>query len=109
MWGLGANTRYRLAVRLRTEALGQGAVVVTLTPSSGEIVRREIRGDEAAQGIIVTLDATPGAPPTGRPVNRIAVAPSSSLTVGIGLVAEAGSGAIVWCDEATLIPINSAR
>jgi tetratricopeptide (TPR) repeat protein len=109
VFALNPSGRYRLAVRLRTEALGQGAVVVTLTPSNGEPVRREIRGDEAAQGITVTLEALPGPPPTGRAINRIVAAPSSSLTVAIGLVAEAGSGAAVWCDEATLTPIDAAR
>jgi hypothetical protein len=83
--------------------------VVTLSPSTGEAVRREIRGDEAAQGITVSLEATPGAPPTGRPVDRIVDPKTSTLTVAIGHVAEAGSGAVVWCDEATLTAVDAAR
>jgi hypothetical protein len=97
-------------VRLRTEKLGAGLVVVALTPSGGgDPVRRVVRGAEAADWTTVTLEATPGAPPVDVLTDRLQTPRTSSLTVTIDLLADASSGATVWCDEATLVPANDAR
>jgi hypothetical protein len=57
----------------------------------------------------VTLEATPGPPPVDDLTPRLQTARTSSLTVLIDLVADPSSGAVVWCDEATLVPADNAR
>jgi hypothetical protein len=109
VFGLQATTRYRLTMRLRTEALGTGIVMISVIPSSGEPVRHEVRGEEGVNGITVTVDATPGQPPSSsRPINRTASTPTSSLAVSIALLADPSSVTVVWCDEATLQPVDRA-
>jgi hypothetical protein len=110
VFSLAPDSQYRLTLRLRAEKLDGGAVVVTLTPSGGgEPVRHELHGNEAAEWTTVTLEAMPGAPPNDALNDRLQIARTSSLTVSVDLLAEPSSGAVVWCDEATLTLANGSR
>jgi tetratricopeptide (TPR) repeat protein len=110
VFNLAPEGRYRLSVRLRTEQLGTGTVVVSLVPSGGgEPVRRELRGSDLTDWTTVTLEATPGPPTVDELSPRLQTARTSSLTVLIDLVADPTLGASVLCDEATLVPAIDAR
>jgi len=96
VFNLGPESTYRLTLRLRAEGLGTGAAVVSLVPSGGgEPSRRELKADEAAEWTTVTLEARPDAP-------------ASSLTVVVELSPGMPPGAVVWCDDAALIPTNGS-
>jgi tetratricopeptide (TPR) repeat protein len=96
--GLDPAGRYRVSVRLRADGLGSGAVTVRILGSSAELLtERVIQPAEAAEWVTVTLEAQPGTPPT------------NSLQVAVGFVPGTPAGAVLWCDEATLIRQNQGR
>ena len=75
----------------------------------GAPVRQELRGAQVAEWTTVTLEASPGAPPSDALDDRIRNPRTSGLTVGIEIVADPSSGATAWCDEATLTLMNGAQ
>jgi tetratricopeptide (TPR) repeat protein/O-antigen ligase len=98
VFGLKPGHRYRLSVRLRAEGLGEGATMAFMTTAPAvEESEWVARSGETAQWHTVTIDAEPG------------VDPSRHLTIGIGFVAGTRPGAVLWCDEATLVDVTEAR
>ena len=98
VYGLKAGHRYRLSMRLRAEGLGEGATMAFMTTAPAvEESEWVARSGESAQWHAVTIEAEPG------------VDPSRHLTIGIGFVAGTRPGAVLWCDEATLVDVTEAR
>jgi hypothetical protein len=88
--GLDRTARYRATVRLRAEGLGSGAVTVRLLNASVQLLNEHVvQSAETAQWVTVTLEAQPDAS-------------GDSLRLAVGFVPGTPSGAVVWCDEATL-------
>jgi hypothetical protein len=84
--------------------------VVSLVPSGGgEPAWRELKADEAAGWTTVTLEARPGAPRRTGMIRRVQEAPTSSLTMLVELGPGTPPGAVVWCDEATLVLAHSSH
>jgi hypothetical protein len=96
VFGLEPGHRYRLTVRLRAESLGDGAVMAFMTTSPAvEDARWVVRTDDAAEWTTLTLDAEPGPDLT------------HGVAVGIGFTPGTRPGAVLWCDEATLVDLSA--
>jgi tetratricopeptide (TPR) repeat protein/O-antigen ligase len=83
---------YRLTMSLRAEQVGTGAVAVYLTNfRTRDGAPLLVSAAEAERGVTVTVDGT------------VDVPPYNYLAAAVGFAPETPAGAIVWCDEATLI------
>ncbi|MFN8633657.1 MAG: tetratricopeptide repeat protein [Chloroflexota bacterium] len=88
---LDPASHYLVTVRLRAEGLGVGTVAVQVRSSNLQVLsERTVSSDEAAQWQTVSLDAQPDAS-------------GDSLWVAVGFGPGAPPGAVIWCDEVTLI------
>jgi hypothetical protein len=102
VFGVDANRRYRLTLRLRAEGLDEGGVVAYLYTSGGRNdVFQMLMPSDLADWTTVVVEVVPGPPRADTTEN--------SLTVAVGFSSDAPPGAVVWCDEASLTLLDSSR
>jgi tetratricopeptide (TPR) repeat protein len=96
--GVAAGHQYRFTVRVRAEQAGAGGIMAFAATSanSADAAEAITRSRSAGDWTTLTLDVQAGS------------AGSGSLVVGIGFDAGAPPGAVLWCDEATLVDLGPA-
>jgi tetratricopeptide (TPR) repeat protein/O-antigen ligase len=96
--GVVAGHQYRFTARVRAEQAGAGGIMAFAATSatSADAAEAIARSRSAGDWTTLTLDVQTGTSGTG------------PLVVGIGFDAGTPPGAVLWCDEATLVDLGPA-
>jgi tetratricopeptide (TPR) repeat protein len=96
--GILEGHQYRLTVRVRAEQLGEGGLMAfaAVNATSADEAEAIARTRSAGEWTTLTLDVQTRGSGNGR------------LVVGLGFDAATPPGAVLWCDEATLVDLGPA-